>query len=47
LKREVKILEVLRGGPNVVTLQGIVRDPVSGTPALIYKHSQFEDVFKV
>ncbi|KAG0431871.1 hypothetical protein HPB47_021401 [Ixodes persulcatus] len=28
IKREIKILENLRGGPNIVTLQAVVKDPV-------------------
>ncbi|CAF5225653.1 unnamed protein product, partial [Rotaria magnacalcarata] len=33
-----KILENLRGGPNVITLLDIVKDPVSRTPALIFEY---------
>uniref|UniRef100_A0A452QIW5 Casein kinase II subunit alpha n=1 Tax=Ursus americanus TaxID=9643 RepID=A0A452QIW5_URSAM len=35
IKREIKILENLRGGPNIITLADIVKDPV----ALDYCHS--------
>lgn len=28
IKREIKILENLRGGPNIITLADIVKDPV-------------------
>ncbi|CAF4372940.1 unnamed protein product, partial [Adineta steineri] len=38
IKREIKILENLRGGPNVITLLDIVKDPVSRTPALIFEY---------
>ena len=38
IKREIKILENLRGGTNVITLHGVVKDPVSRTPALIFEH---------
>ncbi|XP_076373316.1 casein kinase II subunit alpha-like isoform X2 [Tachypleus tridentatus] len=38
VKREIKILENLSGGPNIITLQAVVRDPVSRTPALIFEH---------
>lgn len=38
IKREIKILENLRGGVNIITLQAIVKDPVSRTPALIFEH---------
>ena len=32
IKREIKILQNLCGGPNIITLLDIVRDPVSKTP---------------
>uniref|UniRef100_A0A8C1EYH6 non-specific serine/threonine protein kinase n=1 Tax=Cyprinus carpio carpio TaxID=630221 RepID=A0A8C1EYH6_CYPCA len=35
IKREIKILENLRGGPNIITLLDIIKDPV----ALDYCHS--------
>uniref|UniRef100_A0A8C2WQU3 non-specific serine/threonine protein kinase n=1 Tax=Cyclopterus lumpus TaxID=8103 RepID=A0A8C2WQU3_CYCLU len=38
IKREIKILENLRGGPNVISLIDIVKDPVSRTPALVFEH---------
>ena len=38
IKREIKILENLRGGTNKITLQAVVKDPVSRTPALIFEH---------
>ncbi|UYV67289.1 CSNK2A2 [Cordylochernes scorpioides] len=38
IKREIKILENLRGGPNIICLQAVVKDPVSRTPALIFEH---------
>lgn len=38
IKREIKILENLRGGPNIIGLQATVKDPVSRTPALIFEH---------
>jgi len=38
IKREIKILENLRGGTNIITLLPIVKDPVSRTPALIFEH---------
>jgi len=38
IKREIKILENLRGGPNIIALQAVVKDPVSRTPALIFEH---------
>jgi len=38
IKREIKILENLRGGPNVISLLDVVKDPVSRTPALIFEY---------
>ncbi|CAK8685257.1 casein kinase II subunit alpha-like isoform X2 [Clavelina lepadiformis] len=39
IKREIKILQNLRGGgPNIITLLDIVKDPVSRTPALVFEH---------
>ncbi|KAI3388003.1 hypothetical protein SNEBB_008518 [Seison nebaliae] len=46
IKREIKILENLRGGPNIITLLDIVKDPVSRTPALIFEYVNNTD-FKV
>ena len=31
-------MENLRGGTNIITLLGVVKDPVSRTPALIFEH---------
>merc|ERR1719438_469101 len=38
IKREIKILKNLAGGPNIISLLDIVKDPVSRTPALIFEH---------
>ena len=38
IKREIKILENLRGGPNIISLQDVVKDQVTRTPALIFEH---------
>eukprot|EP01027_Heterolobosea_sp_BB2_P019788 GEZU01027871.1.p1 GENE.GEZU01027871.1~~GEZU01027871.1.p1 ORF type:complete len:346 (-),score=81.56 GEZU01027871.1:81-1118(-) len=38
IKREIKILQNLCGGPNVVKLLDVVRDPHSKTPSLIFEH---------
>jgi len=35
IKREIKILQNLRNGPNIITLYDVVKDPISRTPALI------------
>ncbi|CAO3671966.1 unnamed protein product [Rhizopus stolonifer] len=37
IKREIKILQNLTGGPNVIGLLDIVRDPESRVPALIFE----------
>lgn len=38
IKREIKILENLRGGTNIIALQAVVKDPISRTPALIFEY---------
>ncbi|CAL8087492.1 unnamed protein product [Calicophoron daubneyi] len=38
INREIKILENLRGLTNVVTLEGVVKDPVTQTPSLIFEY---------
>jgi len=38
IKREIKILENLRGGTNIITLLDVVKDPVSRTPALAFEY---------
>lgn len=38
IRREIKILQNLAGGPNIIQLLDVVRDPVSRTPALIFEH---------
>ena len=35
IKRELKILQNLSGGPNVVSLLDVVRDPVTKTTSLV------------
>ncbi|KAI9268256.1 Pkinase-domain-containing protein [Phascolomyces articulosus] len=46
IKREIKILQNLAGGPNVLGLLDVVRDPQSKTPALISEYVNNID-FKV
>eukprot|EP00793_Prasinoderma_coloniale_P002804 PRCOL_00002286-RA len=46
IKREVKILQNLCGGPNTIKLMDIVRDPQSKTPSLIFEYVNNQD-FKV
>lgn len=38
IKREIKILENLRGGTNVISLLDVVKDPISRTPALVFEY---------
>ncbi|KAI8074028.1 casein kinase II subunit alpha [Gongronella butleri] len=46
IKREIKILQNLAGGTNIVGLYDIVRDPMSKTPALIFENVNNTD-FKI
>ncbi|GAA5842178.1 hypothetical protein JCM9279_002810 [Rhodotorula babjevae] len=46
IKREIKILQNLAGGTNVITLLDVVRDPQSKTPSLVFEHVNNTD-FKV
>lgn len=38
IKREIKILQNLAGGTNIVTLLDVVRDPTSKTPSLVFEY---------
>lgn len=40
IKREIKILQNLAGGENIVALLDVVRDPQSKTPSLIFEYIQ-------
>lgn len=46
IKREIKILQNLAGGPNIVALLDVVRDPASKIPSLITEYVNNVD-FKV
>ena len=46
IKREIKILQNLAGGPNIVALLDVVRDPTSEIPSLILEYIHNVD-FKV
>jgi casein kinase II subunit alpha len=46
IKREIKILQNLTGGPNIVALLDVVRDPASKTTSLITEYVHNVD-FKV
>ncbi|GAB9477410.1 hypothetical protein Gpo141_00014481, partial [Globisporangium polare] len=43
IKREIKILQNLAGGINVVELLDVVRDPQSKTPSLVFEHVNATD----
>jgi len=48
IKREIKILEILRGGPNIVELLDCVKDPASKSPSLVFEHvnnTDFKSLF--
>jgi len=38
IKREIKILENLRGGTNIIAMLDVVKDPISRTPALVFEY---------
>ena len=38
IRREIKILENIRGGVNIISLLDVVRDPHSRTPALVFEY---------
>jgi len=46
IKREIKILQNLAGGPNIVALLDVVRNPTSKIPSLIMEYIDNVD-FKV
>eukprot|EP01040_Poterioochromonas_malhamensis_P000163 gene163-169_t len=46
IKREIKILQNLSGGTNIIQLLDITRDPISKTPALVFEYVNNID-FKV
>jgi serine/threonine protein kinase len=43
IRREIKILQNLAGGPNVIQLLDVVRDPESKTPSLIFEYVNNQD----
>jgi len=46
IRREIKILQNLCGGPNIIKLMDVVRDPHSKTPSLIFEFVNNTD-FKI
>lgn len=47
LRRECMILDLLRGGTNVVELKDIVKDPVTKSPSLIFEYVDNKDFRKL
>lgn len=46
--RELKVLQTLKGGPNIVELYDVVRDSSSKTPSFVFEHidaSDFRELF--
>ncbi|EGR27251.1 hypothetical protein IMG5_199310 [Ichthyophthirius multifiliis] len=43
IKREIKILQMLKGGPNIIELLDVVRDNSSQTPSLIFEYIENTD----
>jgi casein kinase II subunit alpha len=43
IKREIKILQNLCGGPNIIKLLDVVRDTQSKTPSLVFEHIDNHD----
>ena len=37
IRREIKILQILSGGPNIISLTDLVREPETRTPCLIFE----------
>lgn len=46
IRREIKILQNLAGGPNIIKLLDVTRDPTTKTPSLIFEYVNNTD-FKV
>lgn len=42
IQREIKILQNLSGGCNIIQLYDVIRDPISKTPSLIFEY--FDDI---
>ena len=41
--REIKILQSICGGPNIINLLDVVKDPVSQTPSLVFEYVDNQD----
>jgi len=44
IQREIKILEILKGGPNIIELLDVVKDPASRSPSLIFEYISNNDL---
>jgi casein kinase II subunit alpha len=44
IRREIKILQTLKNGVNIINLIDVVRDPMTKTPALIMEYVDTGDV---
>jgi casein kinase II subunit alpha len=44
IRREIKILQTLKDGVNIISLLDVVRDPMTKTPALIMEYVDTGDV---
>lgn len=44
IRREIKILQDLSGGPNIIKLLDVVRDPLTKTPSLVFENIQGSDL---
>ena len=47
IKREIKILQNLAGGPNVIALLDVVRDPQVSLPFALFIHSYLILIFNL
>mmetsp|Transcript_5672 Transcript_5672/g.10825 ORF Transcript_5672/g.10825 Transcript_5672/m.10825 type:complete len:389 (-) Transcript_5672:201-1367(-) len=43
IQREIKILQSICGGPNIINLLDVVKDPVSQTPSLVFEYVDNQD----
>ena len=43
ITKEIKILQLLSGGPNIIKLLDLVRDPVSKAPSLVFEYIENQD----
>ena len=46
IRKEVKVLQLLKDGPNILKFVSIVRDPATKIPAIVSEYIHMEDVKK-